>query len=137
MIARQYLQFEGVGVIWTGGEVGMNEGASTEGSAVRRLILLTVLGLHAFSVAVGGVSSAHRLTTYTTRKKTSETNHQTRVCIWNMFYSDQKSQMLHQFQTNTVKPERFDFPWKLLSDKHLTSGVPRPRKKKDAEICRL
>ena len=43
----------------------MNQGSSTEGAAVRQLILLPVLGLHTLSVAVGGVSGAHRLTTCT------------------------------------------------------------------------
>lgn len=62
-MAPRYLQLEGVGVVRTWGEVGVHEGAATEGSVVRQLVLLAVLRLHTLSVAVRGVGGAHRLTT--------------------------------------------------------------------------
>lgn len=60
-----YLKFERICVVGTGGEVRVNSSASTEGSAVRQLILFPVLRLHTLSVAVGGVGGAHSLTAYT------------------------------------------------------------------------
>lgn len=79
LMTDRYLQLEGVGVVRTGGEVSVHQGAATEGSAVGQLVLLAVLGLHALSVAVGGVSGAHRLPTYTnhTKANDSQQNHTT------------------------------------------------------------
>lgn len=63
-----HLQFERVCVIGTGGEVGVDQSSPTEGSPIRQLVLLPVLGLHTLSVAVGGVGGAHCLTTWKPHK---------------------------------------------------------------------
>lgn len=64
-----HLQFEGVCVVGTRGEVGVSQRSAAERPAVRQLVLLAVLRLDALSVAVGGVGGAHRLATYTPRRQ--------------------------------------------------------------------
>ena len=64
MAEGQYLQLEGVCVVGAGGEVGVHQGAPTEGPAVRQLVLLPILRLHRLPVAVGGICGSHSLTAW-------------------------------------------------------------------------